>query len=109
MSRDENNIASCFGILVITAVGLVGGAVMNGWVLSILWSWFVIPVLHLQELSIPLAIGFSLVVGMLTKTPYSSTDKEKKTTNELIMQLLAIAFGTPLFTLLLGYIIKLFL
>jgi hypothetical protein len=35
--------------------------IFRGWVLSRLWLWFVVPGLHAPSLSIPIAIGFSIL------------------------------------------------
>jgi hypothetical protein len=43
--------------------------IYHGLVLSIMWAWFVCPSLGAPKLSIPAAIGISLVVGMLTSHP----------------------------------------
>ena len=58
--------------VVLGVIGMIFGltalaAVLNGWVLSIIWKWFFVPTLHLPSLSIPQAIGIALVVSFLTK------------------------------------------
>ena len=40
--------------------------VLEGWALTVLWGWFIVPTFGLPSLRIPYAIGLSLVVGMLT-------------------------------------------
>ena len=45
---------------------MVVSCLLRGWVLSILWRWFMVPTLGLPALSVPQAIGIALVVGMLT-------------------------------------------
>ena len=108
MDKNESAIFSCFGVLLLAFGGIIGGAIMNGWVLSILWSWFVIPIFGVPTLSIPLAIGFSLTVGMLAGKN-SAPKNEKKSTTEVAGELIGAAFLTPLFVLFLGYIIKMFI
>ena len=41
-------------------------AIINGWVFSTLWSWFISGTFGLPELSIPVAIGIALTVSFLT-------------------------------------------
>lgn len=41
-------------------------AMLEGWALSVLWGWFVVPVFGLPHLRIPVAIGIALLVGMVT-------------------------------------------
>lgn len=45
---------------------IAAAAVWRGYVLSILWSWFIVPAFGLPALTVPLAIGLSLLVGFLT-------------------------------------------
>lgn len=39
-----------------------------GYVLHLLWAWFIVPAFGLPAVSIPVAIGLSLVVGFMTKS-----------------------------------------
>lgn len=55
-------IGGAFGVLALIAMS----AVWRGYVLAVLWGWFVVPVFGLPTLSIVAAIGVSLVVGYLT-------------------------------------------
>lgn len=41
-------------------------AIWDGYVLTVLWRWFVVPTFHAPALSIPAAIGIALIVVMLT-------------------------------------------
>ena len=63
----DNTALACVGLLVLAVVAIVVGAVMNGYVLSVLWGWFVVPVFSVPPLSIATAIGLSLAIGMLVK------------------------------------------
>jgi hypothetical protein len=105
----KDNIGlSYFGLAVLAVVSVVVGALMNGWVLSILWGWFVLPLFGLPSLSIPKAIGLALVVGVLTKQDTQSESSNKETSNP-IMALIARAVFAPLFVLLIGWVVKLYI
>jgi hypothetical protein len=91
------------GILVLALIPLV--IIFQGWVLTVLWSWFVAPTFNLPELSIAVAIGLSLVVSMF-KT-YTASNKEL-TQNEKLTNALATVL-VPLFTLFFGWIVHLFM
>lgn len=52
------------GFLVVLGL-LAGLAVFEGFVLKSMWAWFVVPTFGLPELSIPVAIGISLIVSLL--------------------------------------------
>lgn len=76
---------------------------LNGYALSVLWAWFMVPVFHLPEIGIAQASGISLVVGMMTHQ-VTPVDKEREWWEEPITIL-----GRPLIALLLGAIWKSFL
>lgn len=92
------------GLLVFA--GLVGWIValacLRGWVLTVLWAWFVVPALHVTPLSIPEAIGLGLVASMFTHSAAAAeqTDKAK-------LWIYPVLF--PLLSLCVGWIVKGFL
>lgn len=45
---------------------VVGGYIFNGWVLSVLWGWFIWP-LGVKAISIPEAIGIFIVIQSLVE------------------------------------------
>lgn len=98
---------ACLGIAVAASGAIVVGSIMNGWVLSVMWGWFVVPLFELPPLTIPYAIGISMVVGMLAKNSVS-TKNEKKETSELVGEIIGVILA-PLFVLFMGWIVKLFI
>lgn len=52
--------------------------IYNGWALSVLWVWFVVPTFGLTALSLGQAIGISLVVGFFIARPASLVSDEDK-------------------------------
>lgn len=82
-------------------------ALWSGYVLSKLWLWFVVTTFELAPLSIPAAIGISLVVRYLTYMP-PQIDKDKSPTERLI-ESTVYAFIIPLFALVVGSIVSLFM
>ncbi len=77
---------------------IAASAIWRGYVLSILWIWFIVPAFGLSPLSIPYAIGFALVVSFLTPMP--SKGKELDWSNAIAQ----IAFA-PALALLCGWIV----
>jgi hypothetical protein len=79
---------------------------MNGWVLSVMWAWFIVPTFNAPTLSIPMAIGISMVVGLLTYQN-SKNDKEEESYEwaRIIGSLLVIVFGKPLLVLFLAWVV----
>lgn len=57
-------LIGAFAFIVAT---IAAAAALKGWVLTVLWGWFVVPVFHLPQLSLPAAIGLSAIVGYLTR------------------------------------------
>lgn len=105
----KNNVGlACLGLFSLVVVGIVVGAIMNGWALSVLWGWFVVPLFNVPPLSIPTAIGFALVVGLLTHQEQADNSK-KKEMSDAIAALISRAVVSPLFTIFVGWIVKSFI
>jgi zona occludens toxin (predicted ATPase) len=71
-----------------------------------MWGWFVVKAFHMPSISIPLAIGLSSVVSMFRS--YSDTKHKDSDLQESFTRAIAYSFFVPLFVLLFGYIIHLF-
>jgi len=69
-----------------------------GFVLAKLWLWFVVEHFQVPALTIPVAIGISLMASLL-KGP------QKTTKNDNHIQELATLFCFPLFALFIGWIV----
>lgn len=93
--------AAAFAVILLFAGVIALSSILNGWVLSILWGWFFVPILKLPPLTVPQAIGIALVVGYFTrqKQPSSKSSDEAYET-------IGYAFLAPLVTLLIGWIVK---
>jgi len=96
-----------YSVVAITAIVL--SVIFSGYVLSILWSWFVSPVFGLVELSISEAIGVALVVSFLAKDYPEEDKKEEKSFNEIMGRLFITTIFRPAFALFAGWIITLFM
>lgn len=104
--KDKTGLA-CFGLLALVVVSVVVSALMNGWVLSVLWGWFVVPLFNVQPLSVATAIGLSLAIGMLVSRESSSSDEKKDLSDAIAGVVVRVVFAS-LFTLFFGWIVKLF-
>lgn len=105
--KDEDRVASCVGLVSISLVALVFAALVDGYTLSQMWSWFVSPIFQVPQLTIPYAIGISLIVSMLTYRKPNESDKKKEIA-ELIGELIGTTL-TPLFFLGAGWVVHLFI
>lgn len=71
-------------------------AIIRGWALSLLWSWFCVPTFHLPELRIPIALGISTIVGMLvvdTTLQRREADMYKNAFVGVVLALLCVGAG----------------
>lgn len=104
MSDDNKNLWACLGVLfVLVSIPLI--AIFQGWVLTVLWGWFVVPTFALPKLSIAVAIGLTLIVGMFKS--YQVKNEEKSTEDKVVEWVAGIL--VPLFILFLGWIVHLFM
>ena len=80
------------------------GIILKGWVLSILWGWFVAPVFHLPQLSVVVAIGVSLALSYTI----NGMSARKSAPNNAGEDVITLLIG-PLFVLFIGWIIHQFM
>jgi hypothetical protein len=77
------------------------GAIINGFVLSQLWAWFIVPYFGFVPLSIPVAYGFSLIMAFLTYHVVGLKAEDNK--DEKVKQL-GVALIRPFMYLLIGWL-----
>lgn len=93
-----------FALAILNLAYSIGCFILSGYVLSILWAWFITSTFGLPALTIPVAMGIMVVVSYLTKQAnFANEDKEDYTKR---MNILAIV--KPLGALAVGYVIKFF-
>ncbi len=92
------------GALVSIPLLIAVAAAANGYVLSILWGWFIVTTFHAPALSIPAAIGISMVVSYLTATYNDAKDPDRKWFGPLVY-----VISRPLFALGIGAVVHSFL
>ena len=93
-----------------------GMLVIHGWVLSILWSWFIVPVFGLPILSITVATSIVFIINFLFY-PNTAADlkelfsKEEKSREEKMVsyKVAAALVLKPFLILFFGYIIHSFM
>ena len=102
----DDKILGCIGLLVITILVSIIASVINGWVPTVLWGWFIVPVFSLPALTIVQAIGVALIITFLTRHSISS-DSSKDWT-EAIGSAFGMSIVYPLITLVIGRILLIF-
>lgn len=79
--------------------------ILNGYALSVLWSWFIVPKFDVPSLNIPTAIGLAMVVGYLTHQ-IKIDEVEKKTPFwKKMLDGVIIGILKPAFALFFGWIV----
>lgn len=95
-------------IYVVALIMTPVSAILNGWALSKLWEWFVVPPFDLPSLSIPEAIGVALIVSYLTffhvDAEPNSSDDNSKALQSIYRSVLA-----PVFAVAIGWVVQMFL
>ena len=86
---------------------MVYAAMINGWALAKLWSWFIVTTFGLPALSIPAAIGLAMVVSYLTQ--HLDDKKSEDSYWDILVKGAVAATLKPLFALLFGAIVKVWL
>ena len=86
---------------------VVFGALWRGYVLFVIWAWFIVPTFGAPTLSIPAAIGVSLIVAYLARDGRPE-EKGKKFSDELANGFVLAALA-PLIALSLGAVVRMFM
>jgi hypothetical protein len=89
-------------------VVLIAGPMWSGYVFSVMWGWFVVPTFHLPQVSVAVAIGISMIIGMLTHHLSQDGEKKKSDTADAIISSFSWAFLYPLFVYGIGYVVHSF-
>jgi|SRR5262245_2466658 len=88
-----------------TIVLMFLSATWYGYVLSIVWGWFVAPTFGIARLSVPVAIGISTTIRFITNQDTPSNDEEKST-SKLITKGVIKAAIVPTGVLFFCWIVK---
>ena len=95
--------------IVLSIVFIPGVFLLNGYVIMVLWGWFIVP-LGIIALSLPMAMGISLLVSYMNFQHSDFFEKHKNdSSSHKIQRFVSICIGRPIMTLGLGYIIHLFM
>ena len=97
------------GMAVLIGSAIAVGAILNGYVLTILWGWFIIPTFHLPPLSIPAAIGIAMVASYLTHQYAPDVEEKERSTGEKILRTALTIVLRPVSVLGIGYIVHLYM
>ncbi len=91
------------------AILLVFGVVLNGYVVMILWGWFIVPSLGMPEITITTAAGLSLFAGYVTTGFTDSRRNDDRSMSDVFVRTLIECVSRAVFVLMIGRIILLFM
>lgn len=83
--------------------------ILKGWVIVMMWDWFVVPAFGSEPLTIPYAVGLIFLIGYLVKD-VGADEVEEKAKWPAARQIKSIkwSFSAPLLVVSIGWIIHLF-
>lgn len=90
-------------VLAVTAYSVL----VYGWVLTILWGWFIIPTFKQPALSLPVALGMSLLIRFVSRVDTSDLQKAKLEKGEAWGRYVGL-LSAPFLVLFFGWLIHLF-
>ena len=79
----------------------------RAFVMTLLWSWFFVPTFGVDELSMPVAFGISLLVSLMTYQPPDT--KDTRMAVEQVATAITIGVLLPALALLFGWVATLFM
>lgn len=94
------------GVITTIVVSAALGIIWYGYVLSIIWGWYIAPTFGLPTLNIPTAFGIALIFRYMGPSTESTTDVKDKSWREVISGAIVKIFGGPAIALLFAWIIK---
>ena len=90
-----------FGII----SNLIIQPILNGWVFTILWKWFIVSIFGMKLITIPQGIGLAVFISFITyRADNNNKNDESYLGLEIIMSLIY-----PIVFLIYGWIISLFI
>ena len=72
----------------------------DAFVLTKLWSWFIVPIFLLPQIAVAQAVGLAMIYGVFTWKPYEGKKRDAKETVALMLG----SFFTSGWFLLVGYV-----
>lgn len=82
---------------------MVFGTIFSGYALSILWGWFIVKTFNAPALTIPIAIGISMIVNYLTQS--IDTKKNDDSATIILIKAIFVSILKPGFALLFGWVV----
>jgi len=95
-------------VRIIPFIFILFNTIINGYVLSVLWGWFIKPLFNAPGLSIPAAIGLIMIVELFKSvTNYANDDGLAISDIVIIVEFLDML--KAILILVIGYIVSLYI
>ena len=97
-------VACLIGIPIVILVMLLATPAMllQAWVMTVLWGWFVVPFISLPVMTMKTALGMVVLSGLLRFQVYCKDEREP---TEKVITGLCHMFVAPLVTLFIGWVV----
>jgi hypothetical protein len=108
----NDKITGCFmwlGGIVVVVVAAVGAVLLNGWALSVLWGWFIVPLFSVPALPVLYAIGIGFIASLLRPAPSTSEEESKEDLGIRIVKVITQIIALPLSAVFFGWIVHSFI
>jgi len=79
---------------------------ITGFMFVSLWMWFIVPVFHVQAISVPQALGIAITIRFLT---WVRSEPDSRPFGEQMFDMWVWAIGHPVLTLIFALIYRMFL
>jgi len=96
-----------FGKFMTIVLAMIISPIINGFVFSKLWIWFIVPTFQMQHLRVVEAIGIIFLINFVHARKDKDVDKDKFWENLATSMIFVVLMAG--FTLLFGWVITLFL
>jgi hypothetical protein len=93
------------GKITIMILMIVLGSIYSGWILSIIWSWFMVPVFGLPSLSVAAGIGIKITVMLLVNPGKIEQTKDREFA-EILANSFSQFFIGPTVVLFIAWIVR---
>lgn len=103
--NDGTVYLACLGAVLVVPITLVISYGLGGWVLSVLWGWFIVPLFDVSQITVLQAIGLTVVAGMFATRKADTKAEENPGKAILTSVLWPVAY--PLAALLVGWLVHL--
>lgn len=101
------SIESCLVLAFAAAAAMAVAVTLNGYVISIIWGWFIVPIFGLPPLAIAEAVAVVLVARVIAN-PVSKSSGKTPDWEEWLSDFIAYSVLGPFMILGLAWIVRLF-